>query len=118
MSDERRAQGALEAAVLSALWAHPDGLTPAQVSDEVDGDLAYTTVMTICTRLWKKGLVDRTRSGRAFVYRPLVTEDELAAQRLRDVLDPVEDRTAVLARFVKALPKRDADALRRLLDDR
>lgn len=103
---------------MAAIWKYPDGLTPAQVSREVDGDLAYTTVMTICTRLWKKGLLDRSRSGRAFAYKAIVSEDELTARRMQEVLEPVADRAAALAQFVETLSKREAQALRRFLDER
>ncbi len=71
--------GSLEAAVLEQLWARPEGATPAAVHDALGADLAYTTVMTILTRLWKKGLVDREPQGRSFAYRPLVSEAELVA---------------------------------------
>ena len=32
------------------------GATPREVKDALAGDLAYTTVMTILARLWRKGL--------------------------------------------------------------
>lgn len=61
---KRRPMGALETRVLEELWGSGGALTPAQVQAAIDGDLAYTTVMTILTRLWKKGQVTRSRSGR------------------------------------------------------
>lgn len=110
--------GGLEAAVLAVIWNHEDGLTPAQVNAELGYDLAYTTVMTILTRLWKKGLLTRIRSGRAFTYTAALSEDEVAAQRMQDVLEPVKDRAATLARFVGSLSPAEAQALRRFLDER
>jgi predicted transcriptional regulator len=115
MSD-RRPMGALEAEVLGVLWDHQTALTPAQVMAAIDGDLAYTTVMTILARLWKKGLVERERAGRAYAYRPVVTEADLAAQRMRATLDATTDQVAVLSRFVQGLSAKDARKLRRLLD--
>ena len=44
-------------------------LTPGEVRDALGGDLAYTTVMTVLTRLFEKGLVTRTQQGRAFALR-------------------------------------------------
>ena len=67
--------------MLSQLWAAPEGLTPREVLDQLDDDLAYTTVMTILNRLWNKGLVDRAKEGRAYRYRPLQTESDLIAGR-------------------------------------
>lgn len=43
----RRPVGTLELAVLEQVWARPSGVTPRQVLERLDGDLAYTTVMTI-----------------------------------------------------------------------
>jgi len=78
-------------------------------------DLAYTTVMTILSRLWKKGLVERQRQGRAYAYRPLLSEADLAARRMQAQLDRTRDREAALSRFVDSLPRRDERALRRIL---
>lgn len=111
----RRATGSLEAEVLAALWASEDGATPRQVHDTMGAGLAYTTVMTTMTRLWTKGLVDREPQGRAFRYRPKVTEAELAAQRMRTHLEHAGDREAALSSFVGTLGKKDAQALRRIV---
>ena len=80
----------------------------------MDSDLAYTTVMTVLIRLWKRGLADRERRGRAFAYRATVTEAELTATRMRSMLDPSADREAVLKRSVDALPRKEERALRRI----
>ncbi len=113
--NERRAMGALETEVLECLWAVGEPLTPREVLEETDEDLAYTTIMTILTRLWQKGLVDRERSGKAFRYSPTVTEAELLASRMRSVLQTSADQKATLSRFVQTLSKREANALRRAL---
>jgi predicted transcriptional regulator len=53
---------------MDILW-QSDGFTVREVHLEFARPLAYTTVMTTLDRLYKKGFVSRTRSGRAFVYR-------------------------------------------------
>lgn len=114
---ERRGMGALEAEILGHLWAIGLPASPGQVLEAMGGDLAYTSVMTILVRLWKKGLVARERRGRAFVYRPVLTEAELTASRMRATLDRTRDREAALSRFVGTLNKCDERVLRRLLGD-
>lgn len=114
----RRPTGSLEAEVLAALWASEDGATPGEVHGSMGEGLAYTTVMTILTRLWRKDLVERERRGRAYVYRPIVSEAELAAQRMLDQLDRVGDREAALNTFVGTLGKEDSKALRKILSRR
>lgn len=112
----RRAQGSLETDVLEIMWASDDAMTPAEVLAALDADLAYTTVMTIQTRLLEKGLVERERRGRAYAYRPVVTEAELRAGKMRDALAAAKDREAVLGRFVNTLSAAEATALRVVLD--
>ena len=52
--------------MLAHLWGKGSPATPGEVQDAVGRDLAYTTIMTILTRLWHKGLVERHRDGRAY----------------------------------------------------
>lgn len=113
---DRRPTGSLEAAVLDVLWASEDPCTPASVLDALDGDLAYTTVMTVLSRLWQKGLAEREQVGRAYAYRAVVSEADLAAARMRDTLAGTSDRSATMSRFVDGLTKREARALRDALE--
>lgn len=111
----RRETGALEGEVLAHLWAAEEPLTAGEVRANMGEDLAYTTVLTILTRLHNKGLVDRERRGRAYAYRPSVSEAELTAKRMRRFLDRAGDREAVLMHFVDELSGDDEEALRRLV---
>ena len=115
--NDRRPTGALEKAVLLQLWALGRPATPADVLTGLDDDLAYTTVLTILTRLWNKGLVVRTRRGRAFAYEPAVTEAELTASRMHESLAAASDPKAALVTFVGSLSKTQTRALRALLDE-
>ena len=115
--NDRRPTGALEKAVLLQLWSLGHPATPAEVLAGLDGDLAYTTVMTILTRLWNKGLVVRTRKGRAFAYEPAITEAELTASRMHESLAASSDPKAALVTFVGSLSRTQARALRALLDE-
>jgi predicted transcriptional regulator len=67
------------------------------------------------SRLHAKGVLDRRKAGRAFVYQPVADEPGLAARRLAQMLDAEPDREAVLARFVSGLSSKDEDLLRRML---
>lgn len=115
MTERRRPTGALEAAVLEQVWAVPTGLTPREVLDRLDDDLAYTTVMTILNRLFAKGLLARERHGRAYRYTALLNESELVASRMAEALQVARDRRASLSRFVEDLSDSDETLLRDLL---
>lgn len=118
---ERRPAGTLESEVLGILRAADGPLTPGEVRDRLAGagagqrGLAYSTVVTIMSRLQAKGLLSRRRAGRGFSYAP-VDEASLAAGRMSSALGSGSDRDAVLSRFVSGLSGRDAELLRRLLD--
>ncbi|GGX77327.1 BlaI/MecI/CopY family transcriptional regulator [Streptomyces fructofermentans] len=111
----RRGQGELEAQVLSALREADRSATAGWVQERLGGDLAYTTVITILTRLLDKGAVTRQREGRSFAWTPASDEAGLAARRMRKVLDGEPDREAVLASFVTSLEPDDEQLLRELL---
>lgn len=91
-------------------------LIPSEVAERIGGELAYSTVVTILTRMYAKGLLTRTPRGRAFAYAPVTDEDGFAARRMRGVLDERPDREAVLSRFVDELTGTDEELLRQLLD--
>ena len=46
-----------------------------------------------------------------------MSESDLAANRMRDALAGTSDRAATMSRFVDGLNKREAAALRALLDE-
>src|ERR1700759_4138220 len=111
----RRGAGELEEAVREELQRSGSALSPGEVRERVGGDLAYTTVVTILSRLHAKGVLDRHKAGRAYRYVPVSDQPGLAARRMARVLDEEADREAVLSRFVSALSDRDEALRRRML---
>ncbi|EFG64877.1 BlaI/MecI/CopY family transcriptional regulator, partial [Streptomyces sp. SPB074] len=90
----RRGQGELEARVLAVLHSAPGPVPAGWVREHVGGELAYTTVMTILTRLRSKDAVSRERRGRSFLWSAVADEAGLAALRMRRLLDGEHDRDA------------------------
>lgn len=111
----RRARGALEAEVLAALWAARTPLTAGELQVRLGDNLAYSTVVTILSRLHAKGALEREQVGKAYAYRPVADEPGMAARRMRQVLDAEENRQQVLARFVSDLSGEDERLLFMLL---
>jgi predicted transcriptional regulator len=114
----RRPAGALEAEVMAVLRAADAPLSPGQVRKRLavrpTGELSYSTVVTIVSRLHAKGLLARERAGRGFAYTP-VDPASLAAGQMSRALDAGVDHGAVLTRFISGLSGRDARLLRQLL---
>jgi predicted transcriptional regulator len=111
----RRARGELESGVLAALWAADRPLTARQVLDRLPGGLAYTTVLTILSRLYDKRMLVRHRAGRGYAYAPVRDEASHTAEQMHTLLRHGSDREAVLSRFVSELSREDEELLHRLL---
>ncbi len=67
--------GHLENAVMEILWRRGES-NVHDVVRSLDRPLAYTTVMTTLDRLFKKGLLDRRKSERAYFYSPRLSRQE------------------------------------------
>jgi BlaI family transcriptional regulator, penicillinase repressor len=112
--------GPLEAEVMGVLWRSGSPLPVREVATALNAHrrdpLAYTTVMTVMSRLTAKGLLSRSRSGRRFVYAPAVADTADIA--VRDVLAEFGD--AALARFVERAELNPAlrQRLRRMMEGR
>lgn len=78
--------------------------------------IAYTTVMTTVTRLHDKGLLDRERDGRKYVYRPSMSRDEFMRTTAREVLGslPAIAREEAVALLVERVAEADAAELDRI----
>ncbi len=114
--------GPLEYDVVRALWAEGAAGVPA-VLDRVNAGrgagkppLAYTTVMTVLTRLHDKGLLERERRGRGYEYRPRFTEGELVEHLSRQAVGDLLARygDVALAQFAAAIDAADPALLRRI----
>ena len=106
--------GPLEARVLDALWTLN---APAAVRDlqPLFPATAYTTLMTTLDRLHRKGMLEREKSGRAFVYRHRWTRRDLVArmagEQLGAIIAPDSALQPLVSFFVDAVSRRDAEVL-------
>jgi predicted transcriptional regulator len=98
---------------MDVLWAAPGPMGVRDVLDQLNADrrqqLAYTTVMTVMSRLADKDILQRTKHGRGFVYEPLVTDT--AGIAVRDVIRDYGE--SAVAHFVEEAQS-DPKLLRRL----
>ncbi len=74
-----------ELELMNVLWTIGKG-TVQDVCDNLTRELAYTTVMTTLNLLaTRKNVLSRTKDGRAYVYQPLVSRDEVSRSILSDL---------------------------------
>jgi predicted transcriptional regulator len=105
--------GPLEAAVMEVVWGADEPIAVRAVVDRLNADrpdpLAYTTVMTVMTRLAEKDVLDRQKRGRGFVYE--AGAPDAAGLAVKDVLDTYGD--AAVAHFLDEA-RADPEVLERL----
>lgn len=114
--------GQLEQQVMDLLWDRAEPLTANELRDQLiqltpgAPEPAVTTVLTVLTRLTKKGFVLRQAGKRPHRFSAASTREEHTVELLNEVLGAVPDREAVLARFVGSIGPEEAAALRRALN--
>lgn len=73
---------------MEVLWKRGAPLSVRDILAEVNTSrqepLAYTTVMTVASRLSAKGALNRTKQGRGYAYSTTVPDE--AAMAVRDVI--------------------------------
>ncbi len=114
---EHKYLGELQAQIMEVVWAR-NCVTVRDVLHELSAtrDLAYTTVMTVMTRLAEQGKLARERSGKTYLYRPAHTREEFRAAISSTIVnDLVADFGDVaLVQFAEALERVDPARLARL----
>src|ERR1043165_4848691 len=117
--------GKLERAVMEEAWAR-GRVCAGDVFRAFGESMAYTTLMTTLDRLFKKGLLEREKEGRAYFYTPRVTREEFERGVAEDVLGGLLEESAggaepLLACIVEAVSERDRallDELHRLVEEK
>ena len=92
--------GSLETQVMAVMWAAGGPLTVREALDALNArrgePLAYTTVLTVMSRLADKGALARAERGRGHLYAPAVADE--AALAVQDVIQAYGN--AALSQFV------------------
>ena len=114
-NSNRRAMGELETELLRAVWRSRHGLTPAEALQALDGSVAYTTVLTVLTRLFQKELLVRTREGKAHRYEAAVGEADFVAGKMRAALNSASDHGLAMSHFVGCLSADEKTVLSEVL---
>lgn len=74
-----------ELEIMDVVWRLGEA-TVHEVCDGLKRELAYTTVMTTLSLLeGKKKVLERTKRGRSFVYRPVISRDAVSRSILTDL---------------------------------
>lgn len=112
--------GELQLAVMEIVWERQ----PIRVADvlaflnQANRNLAYTTVMTIMSRLAEKGWLLAEKRGRAYFYRAVRSREEAEAEAVGEVLRALiaDFGEVAIAQLVKELDGVDPEQLSRLAE--
>ncbi len=107
--------GDLERRVMDELWSSMGTERTVRQVAETLPTHAYTTVLTVLDRLERKGLVRRSRDGRAYRYAAVASREEYTAELMHEALVGTSDRDAALVRFAETVSSEDAAVLREAL---
>src|SRR3989339_1255591 len=113
MSSKTALLGPLEQQIMDVLWTSVEPLKPSDVLRRLAGDHAYTTVMTVLTRLADKKLICRDLQGKAYFYPPCQTKNEFIKNHLSDIFSGLVNSYGGLAisQFVESLKATDSSDL-------
>ena len=86
--------GELQTKVMDVFWNH-DSATVREALNAMNArrrqKLAYTTVLTLVSRLWRRGLLNRTAEGRGYRYRAVWNRHDLLVQLSDELIDRLLD---------------------------
>ena len=109
-----------ELRLMNVLWDRKRATVAEVVEALGPPPLAYTTVLSTMRTLEEKGYVAHKKSGRAFVYHPLVERDDAATSLLDTLLDRFfSNSPGILALALledKRLSKRDVARLKLVIE--
>jgi predicted transcriptional regulator len=107
--------GPLERRVLESLWARAAAASVRDLQPEFR-PIAYTTLMTTLDRLYRKGMLERQKDGRAFRYRAKYSREGLHSELARRAFSKLLGHgrgwlRPVLSMLIDTVSERDAEAL-------
>lgn len=107
--------------VMDVLWGRGSA-TVAEVLEEIEDDLAYTTVLTVLQTLEEKGHVRHEQEGRAYRYHPEVDREEAGSSAVAYLLRKIfrGSPRLLVSQLVseRDLSEEQLRELRSLLDER
>jgi predicted transcriptional regulator len=109
-------RGDLQAEIMSTVWELGEATVEDVRRKQARGRRrAYTTLQTVMNRLAERGLLERERRGRGFVYRARYNEGAYVSRRIRDQLASAspEARRAALHSLVGELDLDELDDVTR-----
>jgi predicted transcriptional regulator len=106
--------GELEMAIMDVMWAAQSPCVVREVRERLryGRPVAYTTVMTVMDILYRKGVLQRAKHGRAWRYWPVEQREEHDARVMTEVLRSGGDEAVTMRCFLERVSEDELDRLR------
>jgi predicted transcriptional regulator len=106
--------GELEMAIMNVMWDTERPYVVREVRERLtyDRPLAYTTVMTVLNILCRKGVLQRSKHGRAWRYWPVERREDHDARLMAEVLRSGGDERLTMRRFIERVSDDEMESLR------
>ncbi|RMA97753.1 BlaI/MecI/CopY family transcriptional regulator [Hydrogenothermus marinus] len=114
--------GELEEKVMEVVWKK-ENATVSEVREALKNKFAYTTIMTILDRLYKKGVLKREKEGKGYRYFPVMTKEEFEKSITKEVVKNLtkENPVAAIAAFegiIENLSQEDIEKLKKFIEQK
>ncbi len=110
--------GSLESEIMEVAWASDCEVSVRDVLEALkdDRELAYTTVMTIMSRLADKKILEKRKEKNAFLFKPTISRDEFTGQVVGGLIDDLlnDFSEATMSYFVRRVGEKDRSVLEKL----
>ncbi|GAA1151844.1 putative transcriptional regulator [Kitasatospora gansuensis] len=109
-----RQLGELENDIMTRVWQWNRPVTVREVLQDLQSEreIAYTTVMTVLDKLFRKGWLRREQVGRAYVYEPVSSREAYTAALMNDAWATSDNPAAALVHFFGLMSPEQREALR------
>lgn len=101
--------GELESEIMEIIWQSEEPVSVRVITEALQKKrkIAYTTVMTIMTRLVDKGLLKRATSDKAYTYQPAYSKDKFLTRISRQIIKNFVSSfgDAAIAHFAQEIDK-------------
>ena len=109
--------GDLEYEIIEIVWELKK-VTVRRVHDRLKTkrNLAYTTIMTVMSRLTKKGILERVKQGSSYQYQAVLNKEDFISSSVRSVLGNLlnDFSSPAINQFVELLDESDPEKIEEL----
>lgn len=99
---------------MTRVWQWNRPVTVREVLHDLrsEREIAYTTVMTVLDKLYRKGWLRRESAGRAYRYEPVSSRDAYTAALMNDAWATSDNPAAALVHFFGMMSPEQRESLR------